>query len=279
MSKKLLTRAQFAELAGVSGAAVTKAAAASLKAAVSGKFIDAAHPDALEYVEKKARAQTPPAAIGIDPMYEEAVELCQNSDRWSVNHISKGLNIGTARAKRIFATIQAADVQTTPKREQAIDEHIKKKAPHVRGTAARREKMKAAPVEEDDEPLGIPDNIAEYADMTLREIIFKFGTDTRFVDWLKAVKSIEDIHEKRLKNEQTEGNLVNRDLIRTGVIEPLNTAHVKMMTDGAKAISVRVPAMAAAGEDTIKIEHYVSGVISSFIRPVAAKVERVIKNA
>ena len=277
MAQKLITRAQFAELAGVSGAAVTKAAAASLKAATSGKFIDAAHPDALAYVKKQDRDKTPPAATGLDPLYERALEACQSANNWTIAHLVRTQKIGKVRARKLQAMLAATEVKDTPtpRREADLDSHIAAKAPHVRGTAARKERRKAESAETAEE---VPENIAEYADMTLRQIIQKFGTDVRFVDWLKAVKAIEDIQEKRLKNEQTQGNLVNRDLIRTGIIEPLNTAHVKMMTDGAKAISVRVPAMAAAGEETVDIERYISGVISSFIKPVAAKVERTIKN-
>ena len=278
MAQKLITRAQFAELAGVSGAAVTKAAGASLKAATSGKFIDAAHPDALAYVKKQDRDKTPPAATGLDPLYEQALEACQSANNWTIAHLVRTQKIGKVRARKLQAMLAATEVKDTPtpRREADLDSHIAAKAPHVRGTAARKERRKA---ESDETAEEVPENIAEYADMTLRQIIQKFGTDVRFVDWLKAVKAIEDIQEKRLKNEQAQGNLVNRDLIRTGIIEPLNTAHVKMMTDGAKAISVRVPAMAAAGEETVDIERYISGVISSFIKPVAAKVERAIKNA
>lgn len=284
MAQKLITRAQFAELAGVSGAAVTKAAAASLKAATSGKFIDADHPDALAYIKKQDRDKTPPAATGLDPLYEQALEACQSANNWTIAHLVRTQKIGKVRARKLQAMLAATEVKDTPtpRREVQISDGLaeligvdREKMPHVRGTAARKERRKA---ESDETAEEVPENIAEYADMTLRQIIQKFGTDVRFVDWLKAVKAIEDIQEKRLKNEQTQGNLVNRDLIRTGIIEPLNTAHVKMMTDGAKAISVRVPAMAAAGEETVDIERYISGVISSFIKPVAAKVERTIKN-
>lgn len=284
MAKKLVTRTQFAGMAGVSPAAITKVAATLLKAACDGKRIDAAHPDAVEYLQNKADAQTPPPATGIDPLYEKAVQLYRENGKITQRVLRERLNIGGARAKKIYDMVKLAGVDQSRDNKvlsglEAYAEVIEQnKAPHVRGTAARREKRKAQAFDEE-QVLDVPDNIAAYADMTLREIIEKFGTDVRFVDWLKAVKAIEDIQEKRLKNEQTQGNLVNRDLIRVGIIEPLNTAHVKMMTDGAKTISVRVPAMANAGEDKVAIEHYVSDLISSFIRPVAAKVERVLKNA
>jgi len=40
-----------------------------------------------------------------------------------------------------------------------------------------------------------------------------YGTDIAFSDWLRAVKIIEDINEKRLKNEHTISELVSRQLI------------------------------------------------------------------
>lgn len=284
MAKKLVTRTQFAGMAGVSPAAITKVSATLLKAACEGKRIDAAHPDAVEYLKNKAAAQTPPPATGIDPLYEQALRVCRDAGKVTQALLKSELKIGSARAKKICDLVKLAGIEQSrdDKVLSGLEEYAEEiegnKTPHVRGTAARKAKRKAQAF--DEEPiLDVPENIAAYADMTLREIIEKFGTDVRFVDWLKAVKAIEDIQEKRLKNEQTQGNLVNRDLIRVGIIEPLNTAHVKMMTDGAKTISVRVPAMANAGEDKVAIEHYVSDLISSFIRPVAAKVERTLKNA
>ena len=142
MARKLLSRAEFAALAGVSGAAITKAAAASLEPAKHGKYIDAAHPAAVEYLANKA----PPAATGLDPLYEDAIKICRRDGKWTANHIKKTMSVGSARATRIAAMIKAAEVKSAPvpKREAQIDEAIEKKTPHVRGTAARKARMKAA---------------------------------------------------------------------------------------------------------------------------------------
>lgn len=291
MTKKLVTRTKFAEMAGVSPAAITKAAAGALIAACEGKRIDAAHADAVLYLKNKTATQTPPPATGIDPLYEEAVKVCQAAGKCTHALLKSELSIGSDRVKALVDLIKASKVplnvdtradkvlggSESRRLGRSKDGEVRETvSTHVRGTAARRQRLKLT---EEEAVEDIPENIAQFADMTIREVILKFGTDTRFVDYLKAIKSIEDIQEKRLKNEQTQGNLVSRDLIRVGIIEPLNTAHVKMMTDGAKAISVRAPAMAAAGAETVDIEKYISGVISSFIKPVAAKVERALKNA
>lgn len=53
MTKRLIKKTEFAEEAGVSRAAVTKACAGALKATVVGKLIDIDHPDAIAYIQSK----------------------------------------------------------------------------------------------------------------------------------------------------------------------------------------------------------------------------------
>jgi len=59
MVKKLMSKSEFARLAGVSPAAVTKALRSTLRDAEHGKRIDAAHPAAVKYLQDKANATTP----------------------------------------------------------------------------------------------------------------------------------------------------------------------------------------------------------------------------
>ena len=125
----------------------------------------------------------------------------------------------------------------------------------------------------------VPEDIEAFADMTLRELIQRFGTDTAFVDWLKATKEIEYINEKRLKNAQTQGELVSRELVKIGIIEPIDAAHIKLLTDGAKTITRRVTAMHSAERELDDIEKFVKDQITSFIRPLKAKVKRALANA
>ena len=129
------------------------------------------------------------------------------------------------------------------------------------------------------EPIEIPTDIKDFADMTLNELIQKFGTDTAFVEWLRATKSIEDINEKRLKNAVTQGELVDRKLIKKGVIEPFDTAFNKLLTDGAKTIARRVSSMANSGRPVVDCEKFVTGQISSFIKPMKAKIARTLRSA
>lgn len=282
--KNLVSRAEFSRRCGVNQSVVTRACAKKLKKAVVGKRINAVHPDAVAYQERQEMRHAPPAAEGLDPLYGKAVERCRETGRWNHTALRKPLGVGAKRAERIFKTMEAAGVvpsleDQTP---MAVAAAPPPPPPVVRGTAALKENKKKASLEaiNSGEVIHvIPDDIRDFADMTLRELIQRFGTEVAFVDWLNAVKRIEDINEKRLKNAATQGELVSRTLVKKGVIDPIESAHLKLLTDGSKTIARRVTAMHSAGTDLGDIENFVTDQISSFIRPMKAKIRRSLKNA
>ena len=278
MVKKLVSRVEFSRQAGVSAAAVTKACNNALKDAVEGKRIDVAHPSAVLYLREKALRQTEPAVTGLDPLYEPAVTFCQKTGSYTIAGLQRELKISFGRAKAIIGVMAASGLRGRESTEQPARPNTPAISAHVRGTAAAKETKKRAPPD----PVGmleIPEDIQSLADMTLRELIEKFGTDIRFVDWLNATQKIEAINEKRLKNAATEGELVSRKLVRTGIVEPIDACHIRLLTDGAKTIARRATAMHAAEKSLEEIEKFVKDQLTSFIRPVKAKVARALKNA
>ena len=270
--QKLVSKAEFARMAGVSAGAVTKAIANGLSKAMQGKRIDANHVSALEYVKSKTENKPESPAAGIDPLYEDAIRHCQTNNRFTASNIQRGLKIGYNRAASILVMMTAAGITSE---SPAVEPSEKK--PHVRGTAAKNEKRKKATPETIDPEamlLEIPEDITAFADMSLRELVTRFGTDIRFLDWLKSIKMIEDINEKRLKNAVAKGELVSRDLVKLGIIDPIESAHIKLLTDGAKTIARRATAMHSAERSLDDIEKFVKDQVTSFIRPIKAKVAR-----
>ena len=269
-----MTKSEFAALAGVSVAAISKACKSLLLAAYDGKkFIDTKHKVAQAYLESKQLEQAAPPATGIDPLYEDAIQACAEKGRYNVNTIRTALSIGSPRARAILQTMEAAGITAeTP----APPTQPAPPTPQLKGGAVQRESKKSG--RHDDEPEGIPDNIQLFADMTIREVISKFGTDYRFVDYLKALKEIEMVDERRVKNAKARGELVSRQLIRDGIIEPIDSAHIKLLTDGSRTIAKRVTAMHDAKRDLKDIEDFIKDQIASFIRPAKAKAQRTFKN-
>lgn len=113
--------------------------------------------------------------------------------------------------------------------------------------------------------------------MTLPQLCDIFGTDENFKHWTEARKKLTEIRKNELANAQKAGELVSRDLIKVGIIEPIDAAHINLLTDGAKTISVRAIAMHEAGKSQQDIEAWISDQMTSFIRPVKGKVELAMK--
>ena len=267
--KILETRSKFAKRAGVSAAAVTKAAATILKAAVVGKYIDVAHPVAVTYVKRDVGVTTKMSVTGIDNLYDEAVTYCHEIKKISISGIQREFKIGYIRAKKIVDMMGIAGViidtsAPPPPRKK------KNKAPPPPPS------VDAAPAttNPDNTYLTIPDDIQAFTDMTLRDLVSKFGTDSRFVDWLRAAKLIEEINDKRLKNAVSKDDLVSKSLVQKNVIDVFNASHLKLMNDGAKSIAAGVVSKHVSGANLIDIERYVSDIVGSFVSPVKSKIKR-----
>lgn len=287
--KKLMKKSEYAGVCGVSATAITKAVRTVLAPAFDGKRIDAAHPVAVKYFEKHTAGSAIQPATGIDPLYEQALKLCQDTGRFSKSNIARGLNIGFARAGKIFTMIEAAGGKNLPNAATTAatpppppgKKTPPPPPPAVTGHTAKNNSKKSAALAKLNDKLEngttlheIPEDILAFVDMTLRELLLRFGTETAFKDFLSATKQIEDINEKRLKNAATRGEVVSRTMVRTGIVEPIDTAFNNMLTDGSKTMSIRITAMVNAGKDAAEVEDYIKKTLSSFIRPTKAKVAR-----
>lgn len=217
-----ISKAKFAELAGVSPAAVTKACKNGLAAAWNGHRIDTDHPDAAAYLAKRNNPRAP---------------------------TNPPTNPPKARV------VSGSEARRVTKKDEALANVGRNRTPDPN-----------AP-------------LAPFYDYTLREILQKFGTDTAFNDWLKAIKTLEEVETKRLANAQKRGDLVAREVVQRGVVDTLDAAFRRMLTDGARTIATRCDALSKAGASHEEREQLVVKQLSSFIKPAKAKIQRVTLNA
>jgi len=206
-------------------------------------------------------------------------ELAQRA-RVSKAAITKACNKNLADAvvgKRVDASHPLV-VEYLQNREEPLTVKIDGRSNpiHLAGHGSAKQRKKDLSRVGEDTPF-IPENIRAFVDMPLRKIINEYGTDIAFVDWLKAVKEIEIIYERQLKNATTASNLVARELVEVSIIGPMNTAHTQMLTDGAKTIARRAVAMTKAGDPVEDIELLVSEQIGSFIKPLKKKMKACLK--
>jgi AraC-like DNA-binding protein len=140
-------------------------------------------------------------------------------------------------------------------------------------------KLRAAPPVQQDPMSLIPSDIRDHADKSLRELATMFGSDVRFVDWLKALREIEIVHEKRLKNARLESQLVSRDLVKRGIVDALDAAFRQMLTDGPPTITRRLYAKAKAGRPATDGEELVREQIGTYLEGVKDALKRGLRAA
>jgi len=153
-----------------------------------------------------------------------------------------------------------------------IEDQIKRREEYRAGRVKSGRKAGVPPAKFDTD-------ISKYLDLTLREIHEKHGTIPMFLGYLKAVREIEKIQETRLKNGEREGTLVSRELVKVAVLEPIDTAHTKLLTDGARSIARTLKQKFDSGADALACERWVSKRIGQFIKAAKSKSKRAIENA
>lgn len=223
---RLISRAELARLAKVSGAAVTKACRKQLVDAVVGDRIHVDAPSVVAYL--RGKGAKPPADL----------------------------------AKTEKAKPPKASAPTPTKPVKAVPERKSKP------TAPR---PKAAPPDE-------TDDLAKYADMTLRQLVQQFGTDRLFKDWLDARIKIETAREKRLANDEADGRLISKDGVRAHIFAVIDACFRRLLQDAPRTLAAKLLSRAKAGGTLEELETAIRGEISSQLNAMKESVVRSLRD-
>ena len=266
--KNLVTRSKFARELGITSAHVTQACNGVIKSACVGKRIDLDHPDVAEYIKnQKKRRSCLGEKFNFDVKFGEAVEYrIQSGDQTEIGLV-RALGISRENAKKLHSAMESAGLGVPDIDPVAL----------IIGPKPTINNAGASPSEH--QLTEIPEDISQFLNMTLNELIQRFGTDIRFLDWLKATKEIEMINERRIKNAQAEGKLVSRELVKGAVLAPIDGVFVKLLTDAATTIASRAHAMVNAGEPENALRAMVEDQLASFIRPAKSRMAEALANA
>lgn len=235
MSARLVTKSEFANRANVSRTAITKATKA--QGELSGVMIEGK----------------------VDTLNVAAVEYLRKhhaGERDKVKSIIK--RDGRSKPRASVSGKKAAIVR---KKRSVPDEQTPEYVP-------------LPPVTQMEGFDDLPKDIQALGDLSLRKLCSVFGTDERFADWLKATHLMEKIDATRVKNAQEKGLLVTKTLVQQAVIDPIDTAHQQLMTDGAKTLGARIRIEVEGGATDREVEKLASELVSNFIKPVKEKIIR-----
>lgn len=234
---KLVSRADFARLRGVSRAAVTKACQGHLAAACRGDRVDLEHEAAVAY-------------------------------------LSAGGKVAPAK------TIAPKPSKAQPKKE-GQKAAAKPKAPSRKPDAGKRPAARATDEGPDDSaPALDPAGFApEIADMLVREVAERHGTNRAYKDWLEAYQKQQRAIEIWLKNQQTKGLLIERALVEHNVFGFIDAVFKRLLTDSPKTIAARIQNLTRTGATIEELEREVRSLISTQLQPMKATAARALRNA
>jgi hypothetical protein len=120
----------------------------------------------------------------------------------------------------------------------------------------------------------LPTDLRLLVDKSLRELIELFGTAQIMDGWLKNTLTLDKIYKQRIENAQKEGTLISRDVVLRGVVQPIDTAFQKLMTDFARQVARKVGPMAMAGRASEEIEMAVRDQMSDHLVKVKTSIEQ-----
>lgn len=211
-------------------------------------------------ITKACKAQLAPACVG---------------KRLDLDHSAVAKYLAAKGASAPAPTTPATSTKkrtTKPTARRPAPKSPTKSAAASRPKGARKPKL---PLPNDVDGEDVDDLLG----LTLLEIVERFGTKTAFKDWLTARKTIADIREKELKSDETEGRLIERDLVKTHVFGAIEAGNRRLLGDSPKTIARRLYALAKSGAPLEEAEGVVREIISSQLKPVKATAVRVLRNA
>ena len=249
----LIRKSAFAKICGVTPGAITQALNSrhsDLDKSIKGKFIDANHPAAISYIETNRSK----SFIEVIKEYERDIEKEEartKKKKNKVNNLSKIEEI-KPRYDEIDNLDDIDDLEID------INQYPKNLS--------------------NNNLVQVPENVVAYLDYTVREIYEQFGSTTKFLHFLKSCQIIATVNEKNLKNAVLEGKLVSRESVEKNFFDVVNSAHLKLLSDGSKNLRGAIKAKVMSGASDADIEIEIEKIMAKFIRPVKPKMKKALKD-
>lgn len=121
----------------------------------------------------------------------------------------------------------------------------------------------------------------DYLDLTIREIAERFETDPHapvaFREYVDIQKKLEDTRKTRLDNDETERELIRRQLVATHVFGAQEGLHRRLLGDAIRTMAARSSAAAKSGQDLHEIETMMREVVMRLLEPVRMRFEKILQ--
>ena len=125
----------------------------------------------------------------------------------------------------------------------------------------------------------VEEEIRNYWDWTLKQIIHRCGTMPAFAQLLAAADKIESIHGKRLDADKKTGDLIPRDYVSRNVFGLIEALFQRLLTDLPVRLSLEVHGRCQTGATLEDIQQVVKTAVERELKTIKRDAKKEIKNA
>jgi hypothetical protein len=122
-------------------------------------------------------------------------------------------------------------------------------------------------------------DVGVIARMTLQEVVERWGTQAELKEWLAAVRTLEEIRAKQIKNEGDMGTLIERDYVEKHVFAHIDATNKKLLQDAPSRLANEVTALCRTGATLEDVERLIRNTVGSYLTNVKTQTVRALKNA
>lgn len=228
------------------------------------KQIDPGHPSAKRYAKRHAgnapiEGPEPKAPRAGRPRAADA--SARDAARWAKDAARRS---GKKAAKSVVA---AAKGRSRPEYEPGRD-------------AINEIRLEMPPIDVVDAKVAhAPESLRALLDLTIEEVLLKYGTVGDLIDVLKSTKVMTDIEQSRLKIAERRGELIEREFVRLHMMGPLSETILRILADAPRTITVRARALVESAAPNEEVESLVRQLLAREFGDMKARLLRALRKA
>lgn len=123
------------------------------------------------------------------------------------------------------------------------------------------------------------EDIAQLDDLTLRQVAQRFGHILGFKVYVENGVARERWREKKLRNDESDGRLIPRDLVEIHIMEALRDLNSRLLEDAPRTVASKVLSAARAGATLEEVERIFTDEMSSQLNPVKERIAKALREA
>lgn len=124
----------------------------------------------------------------------------------------------------------------------------------------------------------VPDDLKDLEDLTVREVVMRYGSVDGFKRFVDSVKNIAEYKHRELRVKQQRGDLIDRDRVAGVVFPMIDVAFSRLVSDVPDAVSKQVIARVESGgpdtaADVVQIIRDANSRVLKNLKQSAARLE------